>query len=141
MRTNMLKLASVICIVVLLVVEVGIIAAAAKDIKKAKGPKGISKGNQKNDDNLRPVVEILEPTDNYVIGNTLTVTVTVSDEDEFAVATITCDLYPTFNSDNTVTIDTSGWDYWSEHIITAVYEDSGGKIGGAHIYVIKVPPR
>ena len=75
------------------------------------------------------------------MGDQLTITVTVTDEDQWAVASITCDLMPTFNSDNTVTIDTSGWPYWSEHVITAVYEDSGGKIGGANVYVIKVPPQ
>jgi hypothetical protein len=103
-----------------------------------KGPKGISPGKNKKDGNLEPTVTIMAPTSIYVKGDSLVIVASVTDEDGSAVPMILVDMIPTFNSGNAISVDISGWESSSEHLITAAYTDCGDRTGGDSLVVIKI---
>ena len=142
MKTSILKILALLIMAIMILPAAATIAAAddSDDGSPSSGKPGKpdkpDKPNKK--DNNVPVVTITAPTATYVEGPYLIITVTVEDEDTDPIASITVDLMPTFNTGNTITVDISGWESNSEHFITAVYEDSGGLIGGDDHYLIKL---
>ena len=106
--------------------------------KKEKSDDNPGKGWGKVKDDMAPEVIIEEPTETYVQGNYLKIVVTVRDEDQGAVAVISVDMQPTFNTDNIIYYDISDWDLKSEHFISAAYTDSVGKNGGDDHYIVKI---
>lgn len=143
MSNYILKIACLLLVALLVLPAVSSMVRADNSSDESpgsgKGGKGGGGGGGKNKDtNAAPVVTILEPTATEVGGNTIQVVVSVVDEDENAVAVISVDLVPVFNTGNTVTIDISGWVTGSQHVITAAYTDTGGKNGGDDILVTKI---
>ena len=142
MSANILKVFCILLAALLFVPTIAVVVQADDtnddSYDPGKGKPAKPSKPPKDKDNQAPIVTITSPTESAVSGGSLTITVTVQDEDPNPIALIYVDLMPTYNTGNTVVIDVSEWETDSEHFITAVYEDSGGLIGGDDQYLVKL---